>query len=67
MSQLFSYKLGLTALIATARVILATVIFIILEQTNQIPPLQETLHNLCTQALLDTENTNSTAEYVSTQ
>ena len=53
MSGLFSYKLGLAAFLATALVSLATVVFLIFEQTTQISVLQETLHTLCTEPLLD--------------
>ena len=53
MSALFSYKLGFAAILATAIVSFDTVIFIIFHQTNQIAALQETLHTLCTEALLD--------------
>ena len=52
-SGIFSYKLGFAALLATTLISLATVVFIIIEQTNQIAARQEILHNLCTQALLD--------------
>ena len=62
MSGLISYKLRLAALLATALISLATVVFIIFEQTSQISALQETLHTLCTEPLLDhAQNTDSVA------
>ena len=39
MSGLFSYKLGLAALLTTALISLATVVFIIIEKTNQMAAL----------------------------
>ena len=60
MSNLFSYKLGFAALLATSLVCLTTMIFIIFEQTTQISGLQDTLHTLCTDAVLShIQNTNS--------
>ena len=53
MSSLFSYKLGFPALLATSLVCLATVIFIIFEQTTQVSGLKEAQHTLCTQTVLD--------------
>ena len=65
--QTILIELGFAAILVTAIVSLATVILIFFEQTNQIAALQQTLHSLCTQALLDAENTDSTAEDVSPQ
>ena len=67
MSGLFSYKLGIAAFLATALVSLATVVFLIFEQTTQIA-LQETLHTLCTEPLLDhAQNTDSVAKNMSSE
>ena len=63
MSNLFSYKLGVAALLATSLVCLATVVFIIFEQTSQISALQETLHALYLKAVSDhIQYTDSTSE-----
>ena len=68
MSGLFSYNLRLAALLATALISLATVVFIIFEQTSQISALQETLHTLCTEPLLDhAQNTDSVAKNMSSE
>ena len=53
MSNLFSYKLGVAAILATSLVYLATVVFTINEQTSQIWALLETLHSLCLKAVSD--------------
>ena len=52
MSNLFTYRLGVAALLATSLVSLATVVFIF-EQTSQIKALQETLHSVCLKAVAD--------------
>ena len=63
MSNLFTYRLGVAALLATCLVSLATVVFIIFEQTSQIKALQETLHSLCLRAVADQiQDTNSPNE-----
>ena len=68
MSNLFSYKLGFAALRATSLVCHVTVIFIIFEQTTQISGLQETLHTLCTQAVLhNIQDTDSMSENISSE
>ena len=63
MSNLFTYRLGVAALLATCLVSLATVVFIIFEQTSQIKALQETLHPLCLRAVSDQiQDADSTSE-----
>ena len=63
MSNLFTYRLGVAALLATSLVSLATVVFIIFEQTSQIKALQETLHSLCLRAVSDRiQDTDSKSE-----
>ena len=63
MSNLFTYRLGVAALLATSLVSLATVIFIIFEQTSQIKALQETLHSVCLRTVAyEIEDTESTSE-----
>ena len=65
MSNLFSNKLGY---VAFSFFRLATVIYIIFEQTIQISQLQETLHTLCTQAVLDNiQDTDSMSENISSE
>ena len=65
MSNLFSYKLGVAAVFATSLVCLATVNFVIFEQTSQISALQETLHTLCSKAVSDhIQVTNSASENI---
>ena len=63
MSNLFTYRLGLGALFVTSLVSLATVCFIILEQSSQIRALQKTLHFVCLRTVTDQiEDTDSTSE-----
>ena len=52
MSVLFSYKIGIACLIITCLVSLATIVFIIIKQSDQISAIQKTLYQLCTQALI---------------
>ena len=61
MSNLFTYRLGVAALLATSLVSLATDVFLIFEQTSQIKALQETLHYVCLKAVSDQiQGTDST-------
>ena len=63
MSNLFTYRLGVAALLATSLVSLATVVYIIFEQTTQIKALQETLYSLCLRAVSDQiQGADSTSE-----
>ena len=47
MSNLFTYRLCVGALLVNSLVSIATVYFIIFEQTSQIKALQDTLHSVC--------------------
>ena len=53
MIHLFTYRLDMGVLLATSLVSLATVCFIIFEQTSQIKALQETLHSVCLRTVAD--------------
>ena len=53
MSALFSYKLGIVCLVLTCLMSLGTIMFILIEQSNQILAFQRALYSLCTQALID--------------
>ena len=53
MSALFAFKLVIVCLILTCLVSLRTIVFILIEQSNQISAVQSTLYQLCTQALID--------------
>ena len=52
MSALFSYKLGIVCLVMTCLMSLGMIMFILIEQSNQILALQRALYRLCTQALI---------------
>ena len=55
----------MAALLATSLVFLATVVFIIFEQTSQIKSLQETLHSVCLRAVSDQiQDIDSTSENI---
>ena len=63
MSNLFTYRLGMGALLATSLVSLAAVCFIIFEQTSQIKALQKTLHSVCLRTVADQlQDTESRSE-----
>ena len=53
LGNLFSYKLVFAAHLATSLGCLATVVYRIFEQTNQISVLQEIFHSLCSKAVSD--------------
>ena len=55
----------MAALLAPSLVSLATVVFIIFEQTSQIKALQETLHYVCLKAVSDKiQDIDSTSENI---
>ena len=53
MSSLFTQTLGLGVLIVTALVCTATLIFLVIEQTEQISSLQHSLYDICISSLAD--------------
>ena len=53
MSSLFSSQLGIGAFLLTAMACLATLVFLLIEQSSQIYSLQTTLYQVCTTALLE--------------
>ena len=53
LSSVVTLILGILCLILTGLISFGTIIFVIVQQSNQIQALKETFHQLCTQALID--------------